>query len=218
MEKTWYLNGSRSKRLSIGVDLERQLSVSAVIEGNTGIGVRLDASQLKELLSPGWMAIVLQHIKYPQSPGLVRELKNLTMSCAMIHERNGGLKISTVDDEGKHMYVILGEVSCKLLFMYAPAILYRVNAYCDEVMRIAGWLQENLTQLRALVHIKGPTQLTMQGAIDIISTAATKMSAIESAASLHWETEFQFDMFYRHREFLANMLIDLMDTDPDQDL
>lgn len=201
------------------MDLERQLAVSVVIESSSGLGVRLEAHHLRELLSPGWMAIVTQHFRFPQSPGMIREMNNLEMKCTRINDRDPALKIATVDDDGRHMYVILGEVSCKLLFMYAPAILYRVNAYTEETMRVTGWLRDCLKHLVNLAYLNGfGDGLTVQAANNLICSAADKLSNAENAASLHWETEFQFDMLYRHREYLASLLIEMMKCDPDEEL
>lgn len=210
MEKIWDLNASRSKRLTVGMDLERQLTVSAVIESNTGLGVRLSKTHMQELLSPAWMSAVLQHFKFPQTLGASRTMDNFEMKCIIIHDRDPGLRIATVDPTGRQTYVILGEVSCRLLFMYAPAIMYQVTVFSGEVSKVEEWLRGCLSDLKSLTAVKGiTTRLTSSyEAQAIVAEMAEKVSAPENAVIeiCDRRTEFLLDVLYRHRELTARIL------------
>lgn len=211
LEKIWDLNASRSKRLTVGMDLERHLTVSAVIESNTGLGVRLSKTHLQELLSPAWMSAVMQHFKFPQTLGAFRSMDNFEMKCILIHDRDPGLRIATVDSNGRHTYVILGEISCKLLFMYAPAILCQVSVFSNDLSKVEDWLRGCLSALKSLAAVKGIKRFTSyHDAQMIVSSMAEKVSSPENATTeiCDRRTEFLLDVLYRHRDLTAKILYD----------
>lgn len=79
----------------MGLDLERELGLYAVIEGsNGGIGVRLDHEQLQLLLGSQWQAITVRnHFRSPSVPGASIEKNNCKFVCELIRDLEPGMKI-----------------------------------------------------------------------------------------------------------------------------
>lgn len=133
LEKSWALNPSQSKFLTLGLDLSRCCRVVACISGNKGVQVVLAADELQELLSPAWLKNVAHHFRSPVLPGAVRVLPSQAeFRCVVIGDGEPGLRVSRISgDMNKSAFTILGDVTVKTMMMLAPR--YNRQSFCAAI-------------------------------------------------------------------------------------
>lgn len=204
LEKVFYLNSSKSKRLSVGLDLERHLQVHALIEGNNGVRVRLSSDELKELLSEQWRASVLNHMRSPRLPGTVRVLEECEFRNIVIHDGEPALKI-VHHSGGRDVNIVLAEISCKTLFNIAPAILHKVHALGLDYERAMGWLYGAIRQLKQGLPCDDHTPMQSErGARDYVAMVGAQIAMADDTPH-DQHNDFLMDLFFRHIEYFAKI-------------
>ncbi|XP_034234740.1 uncharacterized protein LOC117641482 [Thrips palmi] len=210
-EKTWDLNPSRSKRLTLGFDLLRKLDICTVIESPSGLGVKLSVLELQHLLTPSMRTDVFEHLDRPQAEGGVSSRAgNMEFQCVTLRNGEPGLRLAKGES-----FVILGEVSCTALYYAAPAILQRLDLL-DSVGELgAEWLVRSMEVMRAQARSMGQQALSREKEVYPVMTALSgKLGSVKlMAPTLDIEGEFISDMLFRHKELFARMFIDYMRSD-----
>ncbi|XP_034250654.1 uncharacterized protein LOC117651045 [Thrips palmi] len=134
LEKAYPLNPSQSKRIVIGLCLERRLHICVAIENASGLGIKLRSGDLEHLLDRSWVDTVLQHLSEPTAYGKSMKSDGFEFKCTLLRNSEPGLRISALDEE-KECYVILGAVTCKRLFELKHALKRKLNMLQSVSMR-----------------------------------------------------------------------------------
>lgn len=210
LEKTLYLNNSRTKRIVLGLDLERQLAAFAFIDNGGGLGVRVDAQDMRELFALDWQQKVKKHLRTPSLPGAVRVCSNSDFRLNIIRDCEPGMKISSHGEDGKHNFVVLGYVTCVRLYRLAPSIL-RYISHLESLQGPARqWLLDALDKLQVDTLKRGLSSLPNEKeACDILEQAGGLLCGQDVPYDAR--LDFTIDLHYRYRDIFARMLYDVCD-------
>lgn len=223
-EKMFYLNMSRSRRLVLGLDLERDLQPFGQLDNGTGLGVRLGASDLRALLSDQWCQRVRNHMRTPVAPpGASKVCENVDFRLTLIRDLEPGLKITMAGDASLKQFIVLGQVTCQKLLNLAPAILYHLESLEKRVDAAKVMLELCLTMLqnnayKAMYETKGDETISNERqARELITQMGPKLcrrdeEVLSTTGSISdGELEFMIDLLFKYPETLARMLYDLCD-------
>lgn len=159
-ESCFDLNASRSKRVWIGLDLERQLTISVLIENSMNkLGTRLSVDEFKALLlDERWVSTVSRHMSSPMEqprPSVVLDHVEYRLITVNPASPEPALRIRTSDD----LYVILGAVSWNYLVRLKPLILLKLaelNEMCSQ-KHFEKWIVHSIVYLRDKAASQGVT-------------------------------------------------------------
>lgn len=217
LDKTFYLNASRTKRLVLGLDLDRQLEPYAFIDNGSGLGVRLVAEDVRELFAPDWEDKVKKHLRTPSMPGCVKINHGSDFRLNIIRDCEPGMKIATHGEDGRFNYVVLAYVSLVKLYGLGPAIIVYLAHLESLKARAKLWLLETLSKLQLLAIQRGFSSIPNEKhAADIIDSHGSELcnsSKEESDGSFIYDDHFDFvvDLHYKYRDIVARMLYDVCD-------
>lgn len=214
-ESCFDLNPSRSKRLWIGLDLERQLQISVLVENSTNkLGTRLSLEEFNALLlDEGWTETVCKHMRSPLEqprPSLVLENVEYRLITVNANAPEPALSIRTLDD----LYVILGAVTWEYLLRLKPLILLKVNELqeaCRE-NHFTKWLAHSLVHLRDKAMSLGLTPFPGDNACQTFILANFPEFLLSSPPPDLYKY-FLNEICYRHIEIYAGLLLYVL-SDP----
>lgn len=214
LDKTWDLNASRSKRITLGLCLDRKLNICIVIENTAGLGVKLTTEELQHLLSPPWRNSVLEHCANPTHPGPISAQGTMQFQCVILRNGEPGLRLCRGE-----CFVILGEVTCKVLYYAAPAILQRLDLLASVWQQCGKWVVRAMESIRTEARLLGSDCLDKERDVySVLTSLGGKLAADRQMPTmLDIEAELFSDMLFRHKEPIARMYIDYMKHGCDDD-
>jgi hypothetical protein len=197
-EKVFFLNPSRSKRLTIGLDLDRDLSPCAVLEGNSGAvpSVMLSDEAFTMLLSNEWRATVKRHMdKLEPLPTPTRVLpSDCHFHCISLPNNEPALKIRT-----SNAFIILGAVSVQTLYWLRPALATKMLAL--DAGRVRSWLRY------VLDDIKRKTSHQLRDETDIKDFLEKNAEAMIKRYDLDaFQADFMMDLCFRYRDSFIELI------------
>ena len=207
LEKTYFLNSSRSKMMTIGLDLARDLEPHVAIENTYGVGLVLTQDEINQLLDPEWRSTVDFHFKIPSNPGAVRVLKNCEFRCVMLQNgEDPGLRISKITNE-RSMYVLLGEITWKNLCRYRPVIDTALSwLSADSEMfrsKLPRVLMDVKQRAEAIANPKSVRESHVAYAlIDVIDGYMNERMTCKD------DVFFMFDLLFRHKDSVKKVVME----------
>ena len=213
LEKTWLLNASRSKQITVGLCLDRKLNVCVAIESPTGLGLKGTQSELEHALSPLFRDVVLKHLNTPGGGNTASFTGEVQYQCILTRCGEPGLRIAKGD-----AFVILGKATCKALYYLAPVILQRL-AFLKETYDVCGpWVATAFDRVLAEAKELGQDLVYKEKAVLDVLTSLSQKVGNKSLwpPVVNVEVEMYFDLLFRHKDLFARMYIDYR-TDDDQD-
>lgn len=210
LDKTWDLNPSRSKRLTVGLCLDRKLTICVAVENSGALGVKLTREELIELLHPRLRDIVFDHLQAPTSSGTSMTRGEVEFQCMVLRNGEPGLRLNKGES-----FVILGDVTCKALYYAAGHILHYVELLRLVQIESPKWLMRGLETLKSEAERLGLGYLDKEKDVwpVLVSVGDAYSSQIPSTDVMTIETEFFKDMLFRHKEPMARMYIDYVRRD-----
>jgi len=206
LEKCWDLNASRSKQIIVGFDMSRMMDIMILLGTPSGLGVKLSVLEVHHLLSTKLRDVVLEHVEHPKCAGNSHTKAGAAeYLCTVLRSGEPGLRVSKGEE-----YVVLGKVTCQMLYFMAPAILQRV-AFLDVVgLDGAKWIVRYLEAARTEAATLGNAHLTREKDVLPVMTALTgALGAMKlSPTALDVEKEMFSDMVFRHKDLFARMYVD----------
>ena len=141
------LNPSRSKSLSAGLDISRQLCATVVIENTSGKGgVVLTPEDFELFVSGDWMYTAQRHFSTPfEAPGPCQVNHASSVRCVVLPSGEPVLKISTNDG----LFVFLGAITYNTLIKKSGYILPRLRELVSisQDGRLKDWICKVLFDL-----------------------------------------------------------------------
>ncbi|KAK3931317.1 Outer membrane usher protein FanD [Frankliniella fusca] len=217
LEKSWRLNKSSTKIISMGLRLDHQIDVCAVLSGSSGqsvrlrdlkpgnITVRLSQNELCALLNPRWAKTVMGHFSTPRVPGAVQVLESCEMRCIVHHaDLTPSLKISRSGD-GHLGYVLLAEISVKTLFALSEHLHCYMNFLKSYAVECDSWLVNGVRKIKSLGD---EMQISFESEKDVMSVLSFYGRGLTSCEALTPEKQFLLDLTFSHREQFARCVID----------
>ena len=220
LEKAYPLNHSQSKRVVIGLCLERRLHICVAIENASGLGIKMGADDLEHLLDRSWEEAVLQHLQEPNAYGKSVRRGGFEFRCTLLRNSEPGLRISALNEE-KECYVILGGITCKRLFEMKYALRHKLEMLKRVSQDSDKWLLRYLEGLKSEIYVRAlEDNLTEDLALDIVTKGAefrdsTNICNERFLSNREWDTmrkiwevDFVHDMMNCHPILVSRMLID----------
>ncbi|KAK3915276.1 Nucleolar protein 16, partial [Frankliniella fusca] len=209
LEKSWALNRSHSKTITVGLRLDRNIGVCALISGSPGIGgVALTEMELAALLDSRWMGSVFAHFAHPKFPGASRVLENVEFRCTTLRDGEPSLRIARKGGERLN-YILLAEISTKTLLGLADAIQCSVHTLKQYAVESEKWVLSSMNSLRVLAKEMEVLVETEKEAERVISVFGQRFSNCEILSA---EQEFLLDLTFKHKEQFGNMFFDYMNA------
>lgn len=212
-EKTWDLNASRSKRLTVGFCLARRLDICITLESPAGLGVKLSVQELQHLLSPKMRVAVFEHLQERKAVGALHtKVGDMVYQCVLLRNGEPGLRLSK-----DNAFVILGEVTCTTLYYAGPHILQRVALLDNIGLGGAKWVVRILEEVRSEVHAMGYNVLSREKDVYPVLTALSGKLGARRLEPTTLDVEFEMfcDMLFKHKELLARMYVDFVQVGDD---
>lgn len=210
LEKTWHLNPSMSKNLTVGYCLERQLQPLVTIQNPAGLGIKMNKNELLTLLDAKWRELVLNHLKNP-CPGERRVFGDFECKCMTLNTGEPGLRLAKVGE--KEMFCVLGGITVKNLFDMTPAILERLDMLVCARDLCVTFLVGLLGALRARIRADTPVSQPHH-VMPYIKDFAKERDSIRIVPPCHDVVrmcdEVNSDMLYRHADVTSRMLTDFL--------
>lgn len=218
MEKVFYLNTSRSRRMVLGLDIERDLQPVIYIDNSSGLGVRLSAPAVRSLLSEQWCEKVRTHMRSPCGPpGHSRVCEDADFRLTLIRDLEPGMKITVATDDSLRQFIVLGSVTCIRLLSLVPAILFHLELLEQSVGRAKEWMVATLdlvrnVAFRTMYEMKDARFGSERQTRELITNLGPKIckrdeEGLESISPS--QLDFVIDLFYKYPETLARMVYDV---------
>lgn len=140
--RLWDLNPSRTKRLYVGLDIERAFQVCVFFENSSGkAGVCLSADEFRELVSDSqWLKTASRHMLQPFAPPCPsRVLSHVDFRLTLVNEGDPGLRIQSHDGN----FSVIGAVTWSFLLRQAPRILDYISGLEKSILAqnyVRAWL------------------------------------------------------------------------------
>ncbi|XP_052131583.1 uncharacterized protein LOC127751677 [Frankliniella occidentalis] len=208
MEKTFALNKSRSKVLTLGLRLESRMEVCAVLSSSQGPGVRLTQSELTALLNRRWVSTVLSHFAKPSYPGKSYILDDIEFRCVSTQQTEPALRIAR-KNEDRLGFLLLAEISVKTLFNLADYILCYVDTLVQHSVQCEQWVVGCARELKAISDESKILVETEREAEIVIDMYTQKMT---DCTFLDKEKEFLMDLAYFYKPYMARMVYDYVNA------
>ena len=211
MEKVFYLNHSRTKWLTVGVDLSQGLAeiYSFFHSNNNDLGVGLRFDEMKTLFTSEWQRMCLRHLSGPQLIGVSRHCGPAKFLLTTLRNLEPALKIESMcEATGRTNYVLLGEVTVRNMFRLAPAILFHMQKLDNlATCHLGDWIDETINDVVCV--LENPRDLLDDDVAQyLISEEGFKICRGKKA--VYWENrlEFVLDLCYRHHEWFAKLTVE----------
>lgn len=200
LDKTWSLNPSGSKRVTVGLRLEQKLAPGVRIEGQTGLGLSLDEEEFMQLLQSE--RVLMAELKQPSSETEnIGAFKAVSWKVVFLQNKEPALRVWR-DDK----YVILGQVTCEMLFFIAPAIVHRMR-HLQRVLRTCDqWIVPKLEMVRA-ESLKACNQGPIDESVVLFVFDFLRFKVL-SYDEWRLGDELFSDMMFKHKFILAKLACD----------
>lgn len=137
VDKTRSLNRSKSKEVTVGVDVGRRMAIRATFEGANGIEVSMTGADLTKVLRETFMGRLSDHLKFPSPHVYLLRVTECEAKLVVLGEGHAGLKISSLG--GRQNYVMLGDVSIKILMHLANHIMDYMSGLLGQALHFEYW-------------------------------------------------------------------------------
>jgi len=209
LARTYPLNQSQSKRIMVGLCLERRLRICVSLESSSGLGIKFGAAQLEQLLDRSWIDAVLHHLEEPSASGKVVKNGEFEFRCSLLRNSEPGLRISALNEE-KECFVVIGGITIKRLFDLASVLKRRLEFLRMVTNESDKWLVRWLEGMRAEGVAAGcEEQLTDDLAIELVRDSVDRRGKNLSLGMTQCvEEEMVNDIMFCHPVLASYMLSD----------